>query len=214
MMKWADLARPKDFGGLGFTDTRLMNKCLLSKWIIKLDRGDIDLCAKILRNKYLKEKDFFSVMLEGGLQFWKRLHEAKHTCQSGFKYVVGTGNKPRFWHEVWLGERPLKIKFNKKIVICKQQNWEVARVLEGGVINLSFRRNFCREEILEWEELERELERITLFDREDFIRWALSANGQFSTSSLYMHCSFPGVVDIRMEELWKSKLPLKIKNFL
>jgi hypothetical protein len=24
---------------MGFTDTRLMNTCLLSKWIIKLERG-------------------------------------------------------------------------------------------------------------------------------------------------------------------------------
>jgi hypothetical protein len=25
MIKWEDLAKPKDHGGLGFTDTRLMN---------------------------------------------------------------------------------------------------------------------------------------------------------------------------------------------
>jgi hypothetical protein len=31
MVKWANLARPRNFGGLGFTDTRLMNKCLLSR---------------------------------------------------------------------------------------------------------------------------------------------------------------------------------------
>jgi hypothetical protein len=49
-------------------------------------------------------------------------------------------------------------KFNKLFMICKQQNWEVARVLNGGVINLSFRKNFGNEEILEWEEMERELE--------------------------------------------------------
>jgi hypothetical protein len=59
MVKWADLARPKDFGGLGFIDTWLMNKCLLSKWIIKLERGYVDLCTKLLRNKYLNNKGFF-----------------------------------------------------------------------------------------------------------------------------------------------------------
>jgi hypothetical protein len=112
-----------------------------------------------------------------------------------------------------LGECPLRIKFNKLFVICKQQNWDVARVLDEGGINLSFRRNFGREEIVECEELERELEHVTLSDREDSIRWAMSLNGQFSTSSLYRHCS-SGVVDVRMEELWRSKLPLKIKNFL
>jgi hypothetical protein len=31
---------------------------------------------------------------------------------------------------------------------------------------------------------------------------------------LYRHCSFSGVIDVRMEELWKSKLPLKVRNFL
>jgi hypothetical protein len=51
MVKWADLARPRDFGGLGFTDTRLMNKCLLSRWIIKLERGDSHLCSNMLRKK-------------------------------------------------------------------------------------------------------------------------------------------------------------------
>jgi hypothetical protein len=39
MVEWEVLARPKKFGGLEFTDTRLMNQCLLPKWIIKLERG-------------------------------------------------------------------------------------------------------------------------------------------------------------------------------
>jgi hypothetical protein len=63
-------------------------------------------------------------------------------------------------------------------------------------------------------ERERELTHVTLFDKEDFVRWALSNNGQFSTTSLYKHCSFSGVIDVRMEELWKSELPLKVRNFL
>jgi hypothetical protein len=119
MVKWADLARPKDFRELGFTDTRLMNKCLLSKWIIKLERGDTDLCTKMLRNKYLHERGFFGSNVRGRSQFWKGLHEAKHICQSGLKYVVGNGKKPRFWHEVWLGECPLRIRFNKLFMICR-----------------------------------------------------------------------------------------------
>jgi hypothetical protein len=53
---------------------------------------------------------------------------------------------------------------------------------------------------------------VTLSDREDSIRWVLSPSGQFSTTSLYRHCSFSGVVDMRMEELWSSKIPLKIKK--
>jgi hypothetical protein len=70
------LAKPRDHDGLGFTVTRLMNVCLLSKWIVKLERRDEDLCCTLLRKKYLKDKGFFSSNARGASQFWKGLHEA------------------------------------------------------------------------------------------------------------------------------------------
>jgi hypothetical protein len=49
MIKWDELAKSRDHRGVGFTDTRLMNVCLLSKWIFKLERGDDDLHCILLR---------------------------------------------------------------------------------------------------------------------------------------------------------------------
>jgi hypothetical protein len=48
MIKWEALSRPKDFGGLGFLDVRVMNVCLLAKWIDKLERDDGSLCCSLL----------------------------------------------------------------------------------------------------------------------------------------------------------------------
>jgi len=39
MVKWEALNRPKDFGVLGFKDVRVMNSCLMCKWIDRLERG-------------------------------------------------------------------------------------------------------------------------------------------------------------------------------
>ncbi|CAD6214032.1 unnamed protein product [Miscanthus lutarioriparius] len=39
MIKWEALHRTKEFGGLGFMAVRVMNTCLLAKWIDKLERG-------------------------------------------------------------------------------------------------------------------------------------------------------------------------------
>jgi hypothetical protein len=94
MVKWADLARPKDFGGLEYTNTRLMNKCLLSKWIIKLERDDSDLCTKMLRNKYLKEG--FLSNARAGSQFWKGLHEAKYIVKVGLNMWRAMGRSLNF----------------------------------------------------------------------------------------------------------------------
>jgi hypothetical protein len=131
MIKWEDLAKPKDHGGLIFTDTRLMNGCLLAKWIIKLERGDEDMRSTLLRKKYLKGREFFSSNPRGGSQFWKGLHEVKPTCQRGMKYIIGNGNKARLWHEVWLGDCPLIIRFSKLYSICDQQAWEVSGLERG-----------------------------------------------------------------------------------
>jgi hypothetical protein len=112
MVKWEELTMPRDCGGLGFTNTRLMNECLcftntrlmneclLAKWIIILERGDDDLCCTLLRKKYLKGKGFFSSNVRGASQFSKGLHEMKFTCQRGLKYIVGNGKKIRLWHKV------------------------------------------------------------------------------------------------------------------
>jgi hypothetical protein len=83
---------------------------------------------------------FFCVLPIGGSQFWRGLHKIKYTCQKGLKYVVGNGRKVRFWEDVWLGECPLKLRFNRLYEISREQKWVVAKVLERGEINLSFRR--------------------------------------------------------------------------
>jgi hypothetical protein len=111
MVKWEELTMSRDCGGLGFTNTtlmndclgftntRLINECLLAKWIIILERGDDDLCYTLLRKKIF-EKGFFSSNARGASQFSKGLHEVKFTCQRGIKYIVGNEKKIWFWHEV------------------------------------------------------------------------------------------------------------------
>jgi hypothetical protein len=101
------------------------------------------------------------------------------------KVHLEDGKKIRFWHAVWLRDCPLHLKYEKLYNICSQQHWEVARVLRGGVINLTFRRNFGAHERMEWEELERELEGIELNDDIDSVRWMLTMHGGFNNASLY-----------------------------
>ena len=38
MIRWDTLCRPKEFGAMGFLDTRAMNLYLLSKWVMKIGK--------------------------------------------------------------------------------------------------------------------------------------------------------------------------------
>jgi hypothetical protein len=73
-----------------------MNQCLLSRWIVKLERGDSDMCTSLLRKKYLEERVFLVLTLVGGSQLWRGLHDIKYTCMQGLKYIMGNEKKIRF----------------------------------------------------------------------------------------------------------------------
>ena len=77
MVKWDNMCKPKQFGGLGFVDTRARNIALLTKWFMKLEQGDQDLSCQVLRRKYLGLGSFFQSDAAGGSQFWKGLHAVK-----------------------------------------------------------------------------------------------------------------------------------------
>ena len=59
MMRWEALSTLKDFGGLGFLETRAMNIALLAKWLFRIESGDSSLCIKLLRTKYLGGRNVF-----------------------------------------------------------------------------------------------------------------------------------------------------------
>jgi hypothetical protein len=69
MVRWDNLCKPKDFGVLGFVDSRTRNICWLSKWIYRLENGCEDLSCRILRSKYLRGVGFYQSSDVGGLSF-------------------------------------------------------------------------------------------------------------------------------------------------
>jgi hypothetical protein len=81
MASWDLLASPKCVGGLGFSNTRVMNLCLLDKWIFKIESNVDSICCNLLRRKYLGERGFFSYENTNCSQFWKSLLEVKEQCR-------------------------------------------------------------------------------------------------------------------------------------
>jgi hypothetical protein len=70
---------------------------------------------------------------------------------------VGNGKRIRFWQDDWLDECPLKIKFPRLFKINIKQEWSVAE-LNDVEWNFDFRRILGIEEVIEWEELSKDLE--------------------------------------------------------
>ena len=85
MVKWDAMCRPKDYGGLGVLNTRLMNDCLLSKWFWRMSRAKDELWYRILKAKYFSRGEMGAgdSMTARGSQFWKSLQVVKHLFKTG-----------------------------------------------------------------------------------------------------------------------------------
>jgi hypothetical protein len=90
----------------------------------------------------------------------------------------------------------------------------VADLMVDGEWRIQFRRELDGDQVTKLRELVKKLQEANLSADEDMVRWALEKSGCFSTSSLYRFLSSGGVRSRRMEEIWGTKLPLKIRNFL
>lgn len=214
MIRWDALCRPKDYGGLGFIDTRMMNKALLCKWIYKLESGNDDLCCKLLRNKYCGDGGFFQTNSTGGSQFWKGLHEVKSWMRVGSRYRIESGRSVFFWEDVWLGDTPLKTQFPYLYSICRDNDATVSQLYSEEGWNIELRRSLRTQDIEEWENLQTMLEGVTLTEDRDMMIWTLNKTGKFTTKSLYREMVFGGVIDGRMLEILKLPIPAKIRIFL
>ncbi|KAL6640643.1 hypothetical protein ACP70R_021766 [Stipagrostis hirtigluma subsp. patula] len=191
MTKWEIMCRPKEYGGLGFLDTRVMNICLLVKWIVRLDGGDESLCCRFLRNKYMKRTGFLQSRSDGGSQFWKGLHAVKEHYIKGLEFRVRNGRKIRFWEDVWLDKCPLILRFPKIFDICNQQQASVHDLWSPQGWKFTFRRAFGPLEAAEWELLLYELGDLELVEEEDEM----------------------GVLDVRRKEIIQSAEQLMKKNW-
>jgi hypothetical protein len=77
LAKWDILRKPKSIGGMGIMDLDIQNKCLLSKWIVKL-MSEEGAWQRMLKKKYFKDKTRSQVeRKKDDSHFWSGLMEVK-----------------------------------------------------------------------------------------------------------------------------------------
>ena len=81
---------------------------------------------------------------------------------------------------------------------------------KDGGWSIDFRRSLTISERASWEELENSLPTSLVDDERDEVVWALDRTKVFSTKSLYSFLSNRGVCVKESDNIWKTKVPLKI----
>jgi hypothetical protein len=174
MVDWATVCKPREFGGLGILNTKVMNIALLLKWIWKIYQDANGLWVDLIRAKYLGNNDLFSPAVPPkGSQFWNSLQKIKWYFKLGARHRVRNGRCTYFWLDWWTGSGPLCDRFPRLFSWRDNPFSMVSRVrhLEGWRIRI--RRTFGLPEAVEWENLCRVFDLCTFSVEEDEVSWAL-----------------------------------------
>jgi hypothetical protein len=214
LARWDILCQPKDQGGLGIQNIDVQNKCLLSKWLFKLINED-GMWQQLLRNKYLKRYPLSKVTYNpGDSHFWSGLMKVKNTFLNLGTFILKNGEQIRFWEDKWLGHQSFMTQYPSLYQIVRQKSATVATVFGRVPLNVSFRRALVGPNLILWHNLVARLIHIRLNTAEkDIFKWNLNSSGQFTVQSMYRTLINNGNVFNHMQ-IWKLKLPLKIKIFM
>ena len=195
-ISWKDLCKSKEEGGLGIRDIRKFNYALMAKWKWRYISNEKGRWKEVLDSKYgLKLdnglvpvkyqswwwRDLTSICREGGGEGW---------FQDEVGWKIGSGDKIRFWEDMWVGNSKLKTLFPRLFSLSLNQGHKVEEVggWEGSVWRwtLSWRRGRFEWETLMESELGDLISRVTVMKNEkDTLVWSSEATRCFTVSFAY-----------------------------
>jgi hypothetical protein len=127
LVKWEIVCMPQDQGGLGVADLRVMNFCLLCKWLWKLETTD-GLWQQMIRAKYLKNKPLSQrVSKPSDSHFWQGVLKTAGTFTRCSRRLVGNGLRTLFWEDLQIGDKPLREWFPRLYYLTFSVNFTVPR---------------------------------------------------------------------------------------
>ena len=108
LIAWDDVCRPKSKEGLGIRSYEDVNKATITKlgWRILTDNDSI--WARIKREKYIKNNNFFRIPKKKGDSIvWREVINHRKYIGVGLKWCIGDGRKVYFQTDFWVYMSPL-----------------------------------------------------------------------------------------------------------
>src|SRR4051812_36788274 len=111
------------------------------------------------------------------------------------------------------GDLPLALQYPSLYNIVQRKQDLVNTVLGTVPLNIQFRRSIVGPRWTNWLHLVRRLMQVNLSDEPDRLTWKLTSSGIFTVKSMYLDC-INSVTLSKSLNIWKVKVPLKIKVFM
>lgn len=110
-LRWDDVCKPKNKGGLGIKSLDDTVKAVAIKLVWKFIQGD-SLWAKWMHSKYCSTNNFWTTNMNNNASYtWKLLLRAREWCKGLIDRKIANGNSRDLWADPWLNGYSLIDKF-------------------------------------------------------------------------------------------------------
>ncbi|CAK8560148.1 unnamed protein product [Lathyrus sativus] len=134
-VSWNSVCKPKEDGGLGIKHVGRLNSALLAKWIWRFQTGENEIWRNTLTNRYgnlnIKSQTYSEVDSSRSNSLWMKDIMANASLNSHANFCnfmacsVGEGYDAAFWKSIWIGDMPLKVRFNGLFQNCSMKTMSV-----------------------------------------------------------------------------------------
>ncbi|XP_077249006.1 uncharacterized protein LOC143888448 [Tasmannia lanceolata] len=216
LTKWEKVCVPIRKGGLGIRRIKGFNAALLSKWLWRFGEERSALWARVIGSRYevlsgTWESD--DIYERKGLTIWRDILKLRFEFTKGCRFKVYSGNRIKFWRDVWCANEALEILFPKLMRVAADKDAMVGecfeRVDNKVVWCPKFRRNFFDRELEALSALFEIIEKCYIKKSgEDKRIWMWNSSGFFSIKSAYSKLAPEG------EDSWVTKsIPLQLESW-
>jgi hypothetical protein len=122
----------KEYGGLGVSNLRELNICLLGSWIRRYVVGKDNIWKMLIDFKYNTcNPNIFICKDSGASNFWKGVLWVVKVLNMSYRWKVGNDAKIMFWEDVCVCSTSLAIQFWEIYSIVNEQNKSIAKIWDG-----------------------------------------------------------------------------------
>ncbi|RVW43453.1 hypothetical protein CK203_070344 [Vitis vinifera] len=209
--------------GFGFWEYFLEESRSLGKWLWRYPREGSALWHQVILSIYGSHSngwDANTLVRWSHRCPWNAIAQVFQEFSLFTRYVVGNGERIRFWEDLWWGDQPLGTQYPRLFRVVVDKNIPISSVLGPTCPfswNLNFRRNLSDSEIEDLEGLMRALDELHLSPSVPNARfWPLSSLGLFSVKSFFLALSQSSgsPQDFPLKFVWNSQVPFKVKSFV
>ncbi|GKC85135.1 hypothetical protein Tco_1140852 [Tanacetum coccineum] len=217
-VKWNSVLASKIKGGLGVSILFALNRALMMKWFWRFHSHNDSLWSRVIKAIYGEDCAVDKVYKSASRSCWRDiLNEVRKLKVQGinmrdFMYIkVGNGVSTKFWDDVWIGSKALKILCPRIYALESNKDVTVCMKLNEPSIDNSFRRNIRGGiEQLQFKELTDLLLPIVLNTCSDRWFWSLEGSGEFSVASIRRLIDDQRLLTVDSKTLWIKSVPLKV----